>query len=61
MGKTENQILKLLNDGIPLTLKEIAEKLEKKPKAAFKSLRKLFQEDKIICDSNRRYMLPKEE
>lgn len=62
MGKNENQILQLLNDGIPLTLSEIAEKLEMKPKTVFKSLRKLFQKDKIICEAKTRcYTLAKEE
>ena len=57
MGKTEEQILQLLNDsGAFLTLNEIAEKLGKKPKAVFRSLRKLFEEEKISCDmKTRRY------
>ena len=62
MGKTENQIIKFLNDGTSLTLNEIAEKLEKKPKTVFKSLRKLFQQDRIVCDpKTKRYRLAKEE
>ena len=62
MGKTENQILKFLDDGTCLTLNEIAEKLEKKPKTVFKSLRKLFQQGKIVCDpKTRRYTLDKED
>ena len=62
MGKTENQILQLLNEGAPLTLSEIAEKLEKKPKTVFRSLRKLFQKDRIICNpKTKRYTLAKEE
>ena len=62
MGKTENQILKLLEDGKPLTLIEISGKLDKKPKTVFKSLRKLFQNDEISCNpKTRRYTLAKEE
>jgi len=61
MGKTEEQILQLLNDsGAFLTLNEIAEKLGKKPKAVFRSLRKLFEEEKISCDmKTRRYSTSK--
>ena len=62
MGKTDTQILHLLNEGTPLTLIEISEKLEKKQKTVFRSLRKLFLEGKIICDSKtRRYTLSKED
>jgi DNA-binding IclR family transcriptional regulator len=61
MGKIDNEILKLLNE-TPLTLIEIAEKLEKKPKVVFRSLRKLFQKGKIGNDPRtRRYMLINEE
>lgn len=61
MGKKEDQILQLLNDSGPLTLTEIAEKLEKKPKAVFRSLRKLFEKGKIDCDpKTHRYTLVKE-
>jgi DNA-binding IclR family transcriptional regulator len=62
MGKTENQIIQFLNDDTSLTLYEIAEKLDKKPKTVFKSLRKLFQQGKIVCDPRtKQYMLAKEE
>ena len=62
MVKIEKQILQLLNDGTPLTLIEISEKLEKKPKVVFRSLRKLFQKDKIIRDpETKRYALTKED
>jgi len=62
MGKTEEQILQLLNNSEPLTLVEIADKLGKKPKAVFKSLQKLFEEGKIDCNPRtRRYTLEKEE
>ncbi|UCH03011.1 MAG: ArsR family transcriptional regulator [Candidatus Bathyarchaeota archaeon] len=58
MVKTEKQIIQLLFEGNPLTLNEIAEKLGKKPKTVFRSLRKLFQKDKITCDpKTRRYSL----
>lgn len=58
MGKIETQILKLLREGDALTLMAIAERLERKPKKVFKSLRKLFQKDKIKCDPRtRRYSL----
>lgn len=61
MGKTENQILQLLEKS-PSTLVEIAEKLEKKPKVVFRSLRKLFEKSKIVVDpETRRYALAKEE
>jgi predicted ArsR family transcriptional regulator len=61
MGETEDQILKLLNNSEPLSLVEIAEKLGKKPKAVFRSLRKLFEEEKIDCDpKTRRYTCHKE-
>lgn len=57
-GKTENQILKLLEDGIPLTLTEIAETLDKEPKVIFRSLRKLFDKGRIIPDpKTKSYML----
>ena len=62
MGKPEDQILQLLKDESALTLIEIAEKLDKKPKAVFKLLRKLFENKKINCDTKtRRYSLSKEE
>lgn len=61
MGKLEDEILNLLIKSEPLTLMEISEKLNKKPKAVFKSLRKLFEEGKINCDvKTRRYALEKD-
>jgi len=61
MGKTEDQILHLLSGSEPLTLAEIAEKLDKKPKAVFRSLRKLFEDGEIDYDlKTRRYALAKE-
>lgn len=62
MGKTETQIIKFLNNGVPLTLNELATKLEKKPKATFRSLRKLFNQGKIVCDHRtKQYTLAIEE
>ncbi len=62
MGKTDDQILQLLQNLGPLTIMEIAEKLRMKPKAVFRSLRKLFEEGRVYCDTNtRRYALEKEE
>jgi DNA-binding transcriptional ArsR family regulator len=60
-GKTDKQILQLLEDGSSLTLKEIADVLEKKPKIVYKALRKLF--DKGLIENNpvtKTYMLSKE-
>lgn len=62
MGKLDNQILQLLKEETSLTLTEIAEKLKAKPKAVFKSLRKLFENNTLDCDpKTRRYSLAKEE
>jgi len=62
MGKTDDQILQLLNDSGPLTLAEIAEKLGKKPKAVFRSLRNLFEKGKIETDQKtRRYAIVRKE
>lgn len=61
MAKTEKQILQLLSDFGPLSLDDIANELGKKPKTVFKSLRKLFQQEKITNDPRTRlYMLPEE-
>ena len=51
MGKTDDEILTILSTSEPLTLVEIAEKLGKKPKVVFRSLRKLFEKEKIECDN----------
>jgi len=62
MGKLEDEILNLLSKSEPLTLMEIAERLNKTPKAVFKALRKLFEEGKINCDARtRRYTLEMEQ
>ncbi|MBS7624061.1 winged helix-turn-helix transcriptional regulator [Candidatus Bathyarchaeota archaeon] len=61
MGKLEDEILNLLKTSEPLTLLEIAERLNKTPKTVFRSLRKLFEEGKISCDPRtRRYTLEKD-
>lgn len=58
MVSTNKQILQLLDDGTALTLAEIADLLEKKPKIVFKALRKLFSKGKIISDGKtKRYSL----
>ena len=62
MGKPEDRILQLLKDGEALTLLEIAEKLNEKPKTVFKLLRKLFENNEVNCDiKTRQYMLSKKE
>ena len=50
MNKLDEQVLKLLSESGPLTLVEIAEKLDKKPKTVFSSLRRLFERNEIIND-----------
>jgi DNA-binding IclR family transcriptional regulator len=58
MVSTNKQILQLLDDGTALTLAEIADLLEKKPKTVFKALRKLFSKEKIVSDGKtKRYSL----
>ena len=59
-GKTDKQILQLLEDGSSLTLNEIAETLDKKPKMVYKALKKLFEKGEIINNAaTRTYMLVK--
>jgi len=61
MGKLEKEIIDLLSMSEPLTLLEISERLNRRPKAVFKALRKLFEEGKISCDvRTRKYALEKE-
>jgi len=62
MGKVEEQIISVLeNSKKPLTLVEIADQIGKSPKTVFRSLRKLFEEEKVDCDiKNRQYTLKKE-
>ncbi|RJS84337.1 Lrp/AsnC family transcriptional regulator [Candidatus Bathyarchaeota archaeon] len=50
MGKLGDQILNLLEEEGPLTLKEIAERLNKSPKIIFRSLRRLFENGEIDSD-----------
>ncbi len=60
MNKLDEQVLKLLSESGPLTLVEIAGKLDKKPKAVFSSLRRLFESNEIINDLKiRKYSVAK--
>ena len=61
MAKIHKQIISVLEtSGKPLTLVEIAEKLEKSEKKVFNALKKLFSDGEINCDSkNRQYTLVK--
>jgi len=61
LNKTDKRILDLLSRNGPLTLYEIAEKLELKPKTVFRSLRKLFENEMISSDpKTRRYSIEEE-
>lgn len=58
MNKLEKKIIEILSKSEPLTLMEIAEKLNKSPKAVFRALRRLFEKGKVGCDiKTRRYCL----
>jgi len=60
LGKLENQIVSILqNSDKPLTLSEIAIKIGASEKKVYRSLRKLFEKEKIDV-SNRRYKLSEE-
>ena len=60
MNKTDRRILDLLSENGPLTLYEIAERLNMKPKAVFRSLRRLFENEMISCDPRtRKYFIEK--
>jgi DNA-binding IclR family transcriptional regulator len=61
MGKVEDQIVEVLKKSEkPLTLVEIAERVEKPPKKIFSSLRKLFEAGTINCDIQAHtYSIPK--
>ena len=62
MNKLDEQVLQVLKESGPLTLVEIAEKLEKKPKVVFGSLRRLFENGDIDCDhKTRQYFIAKKE
>jgi len=62
LGKNEDQVVEVLQKaGKPLTLVEIAEQMDKPPKKIFKSLRKLFETNRVDCDHKARtYALVKE-
>ena len=61
MAKIHKQIITLLSEK-PMTIVELAEKLEKTEKKVFNALKKLFSEDKINCDNKtRQYYLEKEQ
>ena len=57
LGKMDEQVFEVLKSaGSPLTINEIAEKMDKPSKAVYKALRKLFEEGKVDCDlKTRRY------
>jgi predicted transcriptional regulator len=58
MSKIDDQVLQLLKEYGPLTLVEMAEKLEKKPKVIFRSLRRLFEKGEITSNAQtRKYSL----
>jgi predicted transcriptional regulator len=62
LNKLDEQVLQLLRESESLSLIEIAEKLNKKPKAVFGSLRRLFESGDIDCDhKTRQYFLAKKE
>ncbi|TRZ80134.1 ArsR family transcriptional regulator [bacterium] len=53
MAKIHKDIIKLLSEK-PLTLVEIAEKLEKSEKKVYNALKKLFSDGKISCEGKSR-------
>ena len=59
MAKIHKQIISLLEtSGKPLTLVEIAEKLEKSEKKVFNALKKLFSDGEINSDAKTRKYSP---
>jgi predicted transcriptional regulator len=59
MAKIHKDIIKLLSEK-PLTLVEIAEKLEKSEKKVYNALKKLFSDGEIDSDTKtRKYSLAK--
>jgi predicted transcriptional regulator len=59
MAKIHKDIIKLLSEK-PLTLTEIAEKLEKSEKKVYNALKKLFSDGEIDCDGKtHKYSLAK--
>jgi len=63
MAKIHKQIISLLETSEkPLTLVELAEKLEKSEKKVYNALKKLFSDGKINCNTKTRsYSLAKEQ
>jgi len=62
VSKTDKRILDLLNENGPLTLAEIAEKLDMKPKTVFRALRRLFEKGMISSDPRtRKYFIEENE
>ena len=60
MAKIHKDIIKLLSEK-PLTLVEIAEKLEKSEKKVYNALKKLFSDGKIKCEGkSRQYSIANE-
>jgi len=60
LGKLDKPVLELLqNSSKPLTLTEIAQKLDKSEKAVFKVLKRLFEKDQIKT-KGRQYAIAKE-
>ncbi len=61
MAKIHKQIIKLLSEK-PMSIVELAEKLEYTEKKVFNALKKLFSDDKIKSDAKtRQYYLVKEQ
>ena len=59
MAKIHKDIIKLLSEE-PLTLAELAEKLEKSEKKVYNALKKLFSDGEINSDAKtRKYLLAK--
>jgi len=54
LSKTDKRILELLERDGPLTLAEIAERLNMKPKSVFRALRRLFEKGDISSDPRTR-------
>jgi len=62
LSKTDKRIIGLLTEDGPLTLAEISERLDMKPKAVFRALRRLFEKGVISSDpATRRYFIEDEE
>ena len=61
MAKIHKDIIKLLEtSGKPMSLADIAEKLEKSEKKVYNALKKLFTDDEIDCDGRtRQYSIAK--